>query len=62
MEKFDDLPVNCQSMIKEIEKSTKVPISYVSVNNEEDDGLLRIIRWNHANLISWLSALNIKRK
>lgn len=44
VEKFDDLPVNCQSMIMEIEKSTKVEIKYVSVNSEEDDGLLRIIR------------------
>ena len=44
VEKFDDLPVNCQSLIMEIEKSTKVHIKYISVNNDEDDGLLRILR------------------
>lgn len=44
LEKFDELPVNCQSLIMEIEKSTKVQIKYVSVNAEEDEGLLRILR------------------
>lgn len=44
VETFDGLPENCKSMIKEIEQSTKVEVKYISVNNEEDDGLLRIIR------------------
>eukprot|EP00347_Sterkiella_histriomuscorum_P010095 403338695 len=44
LEKFDDLPTNCQSLIMEIEKRTKVQIKYVSVNNDEDEGLLRIMR------------------
>ncbi len=41
---FDRLPENCKSMIKEIEKATKVEIKYISVNNDEEEGLLRIIR------------------
>ena len=44
IENFDLLPENCKSLIKEIEKGTKVPIKYISVNSDEDDGLLRIIR------------------
>lgn len=44
IEDFDMLPENCKSMIKEIEKSIKVQIKYISVNSEEDDGLLRILR------------------
>jgi adenylosuccinate synthase len=44
VEKFDDLPVNCQSFVAEIEKSTKVQIKYLSVSAEEEEGLLRIIR------------------
>jgi adenylosuccinate synthase len=44
IEKFDLLPENCKSFIKEIEKNIKVPVKYISVSNEEDDGLLRIIR------------------
>ena len=44
IESFDQLPENCKSMIKEIEKKTKVEIKYIEVNSEEDDGLLRIIR------------------
>lgn len=44
VEKFDDLPDNCHTLIKEIEKSTKVEIKYIGVNNEEDEGLLRILR------------------
>lgn len=44
IEDFDRLPENCKSFIKEIEKSTKVEVKYISVNNEEDDGLLRIMR------------------
>jgi adenylosuccinate synthase len=38
------LPENCKSFIKEIEKGTKVEVKYISVNNEEDEGLLRIMR------------------
>jgi len=44
IEDFDRLPENCKSFIKEIEKSTKVEVKYISVNNEEDEGLLRIMR------------------
>ena len=44
IEDFDLLPENCKSMIKDIEKGTGVPIKYISVNSEEDEGLLRIIR------------------
>ncbi len=44
IERFDLLPVECQSFIKEIEKSSKVGINYISVNSEEDEGLLRILR------------------
>jgi adenylosuccinate synthase len=38
------LPENCKSLIKEIEKSSKIQIKYISVNSEEDEGLLRIMR------------------
>jgi adenylosuccinate synthase len=44
IEDFDALPENCKTMIKEIEKYIKVQVKYISVNSEEDDGLLRIIR------------------
>ena len=43
-EKFDDLPVNTQSFVKEIEKRVKLQVSYVSVNNDEEDGVIRILR------------------
>jgi adenylosuccinate synthase len=44
IEKFDDFPVNAQSFVREIETALKIPVSYISVNNEEDDGVIRIIR------------------
>jgi adenylosuccinate synthase len=44
IEDFDRLPEECKSFIKEIEKSTKVEVKYISVNNDEEDGLLRIMR------------------
>ena len=44
IEKFDQLPVNAQSFVREIEKAIKVEIAYISVNNEEDEGIIRIIR------------------
>lgn len=44
IESFDELPENCKSLIKEIEKKVKVEIKYISVNNEEEEGLLRIMR------------------
>jgi adenylosuccinate synthase len=44
IEDFDMLPENCKSLIKEIEKSSKIQIKYISVNSEEDEGLLRIMR------------------
>lgn len=34
IESFDKLPENCKSFIKEVEKSTKVEVKYISVNNE----------------------------
>lgn len=44
IEKFDLLPINTQSLIREIEKATKIEVTYIDVSNEEDEGLLRIIR------------------
>jgi adenylosuccinate synthase len=44
IEEFDQLPENCKTLIKEIEKSSKVQVQYISVNSEEHDGLLRIMR------------------
>ena len=44
IEDFDGLPENCKSLIKDVEKHTKVEIKYISVNSEEDEGLLRIMR------------------
>lgn len=44
IEEFYLLPENCKTMIMEIEKSTKVEIKYISVNNDEEEGLLRIMR------------------
>ena len=44
VEQFDDLPVNAQSFVREIETALKVPVSYISVNNDEDEGVIRIIR------------------
>lgn len=44
VETFDKLPVNTQSLIRGIEKNAKVEVAYVDVSNEEDEGLLRIIR------------------
>jgi adenylosuccinate synthase len=44
IEDFDRLPENCKSLIKEVEKGTKVEVKYISVNNDEDEGLLRIMR------------------
>lgn len=44
IEDFDKLPENCKSFIKEIEKASKVQTTYISVNSDEDEGLLRIIR------------------
>lgn len=41
---FKLLPENCKSMIKEIEKATKVEVKYLSVSSDDDDGLIRIIR------------------
>ena len=42
IETFDALPVNCQTFIKEIDKSLKAPVKYISVNADEEEGLLRI--------------------
>ncbi len=44
VDEFEQLPENCKTLIKEIEKSSKVQVQYISVNNEEHDGLLRIMR------------------
>ena len=44
IEHFEKLPENLKSIIKEIEKSTKVEVKYISVSGDEDDGLLRINR------------------
>lgn len=44
IEDFEKLPENCKTLIKEIEKASKVEVKYISVNNEEDEGLLRIMR------------------
>ena len=44
IEDFDLLPENCKSMIKEIEKSTNVEVKYISVNNDEEEGMIRIMR------------------
>ena len=44
IEDFEKLPENCKSLIKEIEKSAKVEVKYISVNDDEEDGLLRIMR------------------
>ena len=44
IDKFDDLPVNCQSFLREVEKKSKCEISYISVNSEENEGMLRIVR------------------
>jgi len=30
--------------VREIEKFLKVPVAYISVNNEEDEGVIRIRR------------------
>lgn len=44
IEKFDQLPVNAQTFVREIERMLKVEVSYISVNNEEEEGIIRIMR------------------
>ena len=44
IEDFDKLPENCKSFIKEIEKASNIQTTYISVNSDEDEGLLRIMR------------------
>lgn len=44
IETFDQLPVNTQTLIRGIEKATKLEVSYVDVCNDEEEGLLRIVR------------------
>jgi adenylosuccinate synthase len=36
--------VNAVSFVREIEKALKVEVSYLGVNNDDEEGIIRIIR------------------
>lgn len=40
--RFDDLPIEAQSLIKYIEKKTKKEVSFVSTSADLDEGMLRV--------------------
>lgn len=44
IDSFEKLPLNAQSIVRLIEKYTKVEVTYVDVNNDHEDGILRIVR------------------
>lgn len=43
-QRFEDLPVEAMNFIRQIEKCIKQKIEYVSVNDEHNNGILRILR------------------
>ena len=43
-ETFSSLPSEAQSFVRHLEKASKKRIEYVSVNDEKNEGLLRILR------------------
>ena len=43
-EEFEDLPVEAQGFVRNLEQISKKKIEYVSVNDEREDGILRILR------------------
>jgi adenylosuccinate synthase len=44
VDSFDDLPVNTKDFIRRIEKNVGLEVMYLGVNNDSDEGLIRIMK------------------